>query len=95
MANHDRLHPLRPLQHGRIGTRYLDCIDGQIKFDEGKKSRFAAEECNLVPLDKDADDDASVEGRPIQEAGLARFLRAAQSGKPKEAGTIAEVQRAV
>lgn len=101
MANHDRLHPLRPLlknwvwEHGRIGTRYLDCIDGEIKFDEGRKSRFAAEEYIFVPLDKDADDDASVDGPPIQEAGLARFLRAAQLGKPEEAGSMAEVQRAV
>jgi hypothetical protein len=44
MDDHDRLHPLRPLlknwiwEHGRIGTRYLDCLDGAIKFDEGKKS---------------------------------------------------------
>jgi hypothetical protein len=100
MANHDRLHPLRPLlknwvwEHGRIGTRYLDCTDGEVKFDEGKKSRFAAEEYIYVPLDKDAGDDASPEGPAIQEAGLARFLRAAQLGKPEEAGTIAEVQRA-
>jgi hypothetical protein len=100
MTNHDKLHPLRPLlknwvwEHGRIGTRYLDCTDGEIKFDEGKKSRFAAEKYIYVPLDKDADDDASVEGPAIQEAGLARFLRAAQLGKPEEAGTIVEVQRA-
>ncbi len=100
MANHDRQHPLRPLlknwvwEHGRIGTRYLDCTDGEIKFDEGKKSRFAAEEYIYVPLDKDADDDASMEGPATQEAGLARFLRAAQLGKPEEAGTIVEVQRA-
>ena len=101
MANQDRLHPLRPFlknwiwEHGRIGTRYLDCTDGEIKFDEGKKSRFAAEEYIYVPLDKAADDDASVDGPAIQEAGLARFLKAVQSGKPEEAGTIAEVQRAV
>ncbi|MBB5496703.1 hypothetical protein [Paraburkholderia sp. MM5384-R2] len=101
MANQDRLHPLRPLlknwvwEHGRIGTRYLDCTDGEIKFDEGKKSRFAAEEYIHVPLDKNADDDAPVEGPAIQEAGLARFLRAAQLGRPEEAGTIVEVQRAV
>jgi len=101
MTTHDKLHPLRPLlknwiwEHGRIGTRYLDCTDGEIKFDEGKKSRFAAEEYIYVPLDKDADDDPSVEGPAIQEAGLARFLRAAQLGKPDEAGTLAEVQRAV
>ncbi|MCP3712931.1 hypothetical protein M3I54_39595 [Paraburkholderia sp. CNPSo 3274] len=101
MANQDRLHPLRPLlknwvwEHGRIGTRYLDYTDGEIKFDDGKKSRFAAEEYIYVPLDKDADDDAPVEGPAIQEAGLARFLRAAQLGRPEEAGTIVEVQRAV
>jgi hypothetical protein len=101
MANQDKLHPLRPFlknwiwEHGRIGTRYLDCTDGELRFDEGKKSRFAAEEYIYVPLDKDAVDDKSVEGPTIQEAGLARFLRAAQLGKPEEAGTIAEVQRAV
>ena len=101
MADHDRLHPLRPLlknwvwEHGRIGTRYLDCVDGEIKFDEGKKSHFAAEKYIYVPLDKDAEDDVSVDGPAIQEAGLARFLRAAQLGKPEEAGSVAEVQRAV
>jgi hypothetical protein len=101
MAEHDRLHPLRPLlknwiwEHGRIGTRYLDYIDGEIKFDEGKKSHFAAEKYVYVPLDKDAQDDASVEGPAIQDAGLARFLRAAQLGTPEEAGSVAEVQRAV
>lgn len=101
MTTHDRLHPLRPLlknwiwEHGRIGTRYLDCVNCGIKFDEGKKSRFADEEYIYVPLDKDAVDDASVEGPAIQEAGLARFLRAAQLGKPEEAGTVVEVQRAV
>jgi hypothetical protein len=101
MTNQERLHPLRPFlknwiwEHGRVGTRYLDCTDGEIKFDEGKKSRFAAEKYVYVALDKDAEDDASVEGPAIQEAGLARFLRAAQLGKPEEAGTIVEVQRAV
>lgn len=101
MTDHDPLHPLRPLlknwvwEHGRIGTRYLDCIDGEIKFDEGKKSRFAAEKYVYVPLEKDADEDASAAGPVIQEAGLARFLRAAQSGKPEDAGSVAEVQRAV
>ena len=101
MAEHDRLHPLRPLlknwvwEHGRIGTRYLDYVDGEIKFDEGKKSHFAAEKYIYVPLDKDAQDDASAEGPAIQDAGLARFLRAAQLGTPEEAGSVAEVQRAV
>ncbi|CAN7778088.1 hypothetical protein LJR034_008051 [Caballeronia sp. LjRoot34] len=101
MADHDRLHPLRPLlknwvwEHGRIGTRYLDCADGEIKFDEGKKSHFAAEKYIYVPLDKDAQDNVSAEGPAIQDAGLARFLRAAQLGTPEEAGSVAEVQRAV
>jgi hypothetical protein len=100
MADHERLHPLRPFlknwvwEHGRIGTRYLDCVDGGIKFDEGKKSHFAAEKYIYVPLEKDAVDDASVEGPAILEPGLARFLRAAQLGTPEEAGSVAEVQRA-
>jgi hypothetical protein len=101
MADHDRLHPLRPLlknwvwEHGRIGTRYLDCVDGAIKFDEGKKSHFAAEKYTYVPLGNDAHDEVSEEGPAIQQAGLARFLRAAQLGAPQEAGSAAEVQRAV
>lgn len=101
MADHDRLHPLRPFlknwiwEHGRIGTRYLDCLDGEIKFDEGKKSRFASEEYVYVPLNTDVGPDARADGPVIQEAGLARFLRAAQLGKPEEAGSVAEVQRAV
>jgi hypothetical protein len=102
MTDQERLHPLRPLlknwvwEHGRIGTRYLDCVDGEIKFDDGKKSRFAAEKYIYVPLAKDREaDDVSAEGPAIQEAALARFLRAAQLGKPEEAGSIAEVQRAV
>ncbi|EON14718.1 MULTISPECIES: hypothetical protein [Pandoraea] len=101
MATHDTLHPLRPFlknwvwEHGRIGTRYLDCVDGEIKFDEGKKSHFAAEDYVYVPLGENAVDDPSVDGPAIQEAGLARFLKAAQLGKPEEAGSVAEVQRAV
>lgn len=102
MTDQDRLHPLRPLlknwiwEHGRIGTRYLDYVDGEIKFDEGKKSRFAAEEYIYVPLDKEpVDNAASADGPAIQEAGLARFLRAAQLGTPEDAGSVAEVQRAV
>ncbi|MGA7813485.1 hypothetical protein [Caballeronia sp.] len=101
MAEHDTLHPLRPFlknwvwEHGRIGTRYLDCVDGEIKFDEGKKSHFAAEKYIYVPLDKDAKDDVSADGPAILDAGLARFLRAAQLGTPEEAGSVAEVQRAV
>ncbi|BCF93164.1 hypothetical protein [Paraburkholderia largidicola] len=101
MADQERLHPLRPLlknwiwEHGRVGTRYLDYVDGEIKFDEGKKSRFAAEKYIYVPLDKDSDDTVLAEGPAIQEAGLARFLRAAQLGTPDEAGSVAEIQRAV
>lgn len=101
MPDHDKPHPLRPFlknwiwEHGRIGTRYLDYADGEIKFDEGKKSHFAAEKYAYVPLGKEAQDDASKDGPAIQEAGLARFLRAAQLGTPEEAGSVAEVQRAV
>lgn len=101
MTERETLHPLRPFlknyvwEHGRIGTRYLDCTDGQVKFDEGKKSRFAAEPYIYVPLDRNANDDPGAAGPVIQEAGLARFLRAAQLGKPEEAGSAAEVQRAV
>ncbi len=100
MSDQESLHPLRPFlknwvwEHGRVGTRYLDCTDAQIKFDEGKKSHFAAEKYVYVPLDKDAADDVSAEGPAIHEAGLARFLRAAQLGTPEAAGSVAEVQRA-
>jgi hypothetical protein len=101
MADQEKLHPLRPFlknwiwEHGRVGTRYLDYVDGEIKFDEGKKSRFAAEKYIYVPLDKDGEDAVAAEGPAIQEAGLARFLRAAQLGTPDEAGSVAEIQRAV
>ena len=93
MTDRETLHPLRPLlknyvwEHGRIGTRYLDCSNGEIKFDDGKKSRFAAEKYIYVPLGKDAVDDPQIDGPSIQEAALARFLRAAQLGKPEEAGS--------
>jgi hypothetical protein len=117
MTDRETLHPLRPFlknyvwEHGRIGTRYLDCTNGEIKFDEGKKSRFAAEKYIYVPLGKEADkeankdadkhgnkdaaSDAQADGPVVHEAGLARFLRAAQLGTPTEAGSAAEVQRAV
>ena len=93
-------HPLRPLlknwvwEHGRVGTRYLDCRDGEIKFDDGKKSRFAADKIFYVSLAKDADAAAHAAGPAIHEAQLARFLHAAQQGKPEEAGPVADVQRA-
>jgi hypothetical protein len=101
MADHDTLHPLRPFlknyvwEHGRIGTRYLDCAAGEIKFDEGKKSRFAAEAYLYVPLGQEADAVPPAPGPAIQEAGLARFLHAAQLGAPAQAGSAAETQRAV
>jgi len=100
MTDAEAQHPLRPFlrnwvwEHGHVGTRYLDCIDGQIKFDDGKKARFAAEAIFHVSLRKDADDAAHVAGPAIRESALARFLRAAQLGHPEEAGPVADVQRA-
>ena len=99
MAEHEVMHPLRPFlrnwvwEHGQIGTRYLDCSDGEVKFDEGKKARFAAEKIFYVSLKTEADAQAS--GPATHEGGLARFLQAAQIGKPEEAGSVADVQRAV
>lgn len=100
MTNHETPHPLRPFlrnwvwERGHVGTRYLDCSDGQIKFDDGKKARFASEEIFYVSLRKDADAAAHHAGPAIHEGALARFLRAAQLGKPEEAGAVADVQRA-
>ena len=82
-------------EHGRVGTRFLDCRDGELGFDEGKKSRFACEPYIHVSLKKDADAAGHGSAPVVHEAGLARLLRAAQLGKPEEAGTPAEVQRAV
>ena len=50
---------------------------------------------SMCPSIRTLVDDASAEGPAIQDAGLARFLRAAQLGTPEEAGSVAEVQRAV
>jgi hypothetical protein len=100
MTEAEALHPLRPIlknwvwEHGHVGTRYLDCSDGQIKFDDGKKLRFAAEKIFNVPLGKDAGDAAHAAGPAINEGALARFLHAAQLGKPEAAGSAADVQRA-
>lgn len=100
MADPEALHPLRPLlknwvwEHGHIGTRYLDCIDGEVKFDDGRKARFAAEKIFYVSVAKDAGDAAHVAGPTLHEGQLARFLHAAQQGKPEEAGSVADVQRA-
>jgi hypothetical protein len=98
MAESELPHPLRPIlknwvwEHGRVGTRYLDCRDGEVKFDDGKKSRFAAERIFHVPLGADAA--SAVPMGAAHEGMLARFLRAAQLGKPGEAGPVADVQRA-
>ncbi len=93
-------HPLRPIlknwlwEHGHIGTRYLDCSTGELKFDEGKKAGFAADHPVYISLVKD--DTAALQSPPVvHEAALAKFLRAAQMGEPGEAGLPAEVQRAV
>ena len=100
MADSEATHPLRPFlrnwvwEHGHIGTRYLDCSNGEIKFDDGRKARFATEKIFHVSLGKDAADAARLAGPAIHEGGLARFLRAAQLGKPEEAGSAADVQRA-
>ena len=98
MSDAEVLHPLRPIlrnwvwEHGRVGTRYLDCHTGEVKFDDGKKSRFADEDVFYVPLDEDP---GATSGPAVHEGALARFLRAAQLGKPEDAGSVAEVQRAV
>jgi hypothetical protein len=93
-------HPLRPFlknwlwEHGHIGTRYLDCTSGELKFDEGKKTLFARDHAFYISLAKD-ETAASQLPAVIHEAALAKFLRAAQLGNPGEAGLPAEVQRAV
>lgn len=92
-------HPLRPFlknwlwEHGRIGTRYLPCADGAIGYDEGRKAQFASEPHVYVHLGRDAAD-ASRTGPAVHESGLARFLEAAQLGRPDDAGPPADVQRA-
>ena len=100
MTDHDTQHPLRPIlknwvwEHGQVGTRYLDCTDGQIKFDAGKKARFASEKIFYVSLDEESDAKTLADSPAIHEGFVARFLHAAQLGKPEEAGSVAEVQRA-
>src|SRR5882672_8062467 len=100
MADPEVLHPLRPFlknwvwEHGHIHTRYLDCRDGEVKADDGKKARFASEKIFYVSLSKDADDTTHATGAATQEGNLARFLSAAQLGQPEKAGSVADVQRA-
>ncbi len=100
MADTEYHHPLRPFlknwlwEHGRIGTRYLDCANGELKFDQGKKAGFAADQPVYISLNKE--DTALAQIQPQQqEAALAKFLRAVQLGSPAEAGSPAEVQRVV
>ena len=100
MAEAQALHALRPFlrnwvwEHGRVGTRYLDCITGEVRFDEGKKAHFASETHIYVSLLKDAGA-AAHDGPAVHEAGLARLVHAAQQGRPADAGSPAEIQRAV
>jgi len=79
-------------EHGRVGTRFLDCTSGEVKFDDGKHARFAKEEFIHVPLGERGDE---ADPPVVHQGALARFLRAAQLGKPEEAGPVADVQRAV
>jgi hypothetical protein len=100
MTKPEGLHALRPFlrnwvwEHGRVGTRYLDCASGEVRFDEGKKAHFASETHTYVSLLKEADPSAHA-GPVLHEGGLARLLHAAQQGRPAEAGSPAEIQRAV
>ena len=64
MSGPEVFHPLRAIlrnwvwEHGRVGTRSLDGRTGEVKFDDGKKSRFADEPIFYVPLDDAAAGDA-------------------------------------
>ena len=95
------LQPLRPFlknwvwEHGQVGTRYFHCADGVVAFDDGRKARFAADPVFYVSLKRDADDAAHQAGPVIHDGGLARFVHAAQFGKPEAAGSPADIQRAV
>ena len=80
MTDSEALHPLRPFlknwvwEHGHVGTRYLDCSDGAVKIDDGKKARFAAEKIFYVSLRKDADDAAHVAGPAIPRGSTCAVL---------------------
>jgi len=96
----EALHALRPFlrnwvwEHGRVGTRYLDCSNGELRFEAGKKAHFASETHIYVSLLKEPEPAASA-APVLHEGGLARLLHAAQQGRPADAGSPAEVQRAV
>lgn len=100
MAETQAFNALRPFlrnwvwERGRVGTRYLDCASGEVRFDEGKKAHFAGETHVYVSLLKEPDA-AAHEGPALHEASLARLLHAAQLGRPAEAGSPAEIARAV
>jgi hypothetical protein len=101
MSDHDHHPPLRPLlgnwlwERGRIGMRWLRCADGALGFDEGRKAQFADEVPIRVPLTADAASPEAVAWPAVHEPGLVRFLRAAQLGRAEDAGSPAEVARAV
>ena len=42
------------LRLGSTGTRYLDCRDGEITFDDGKKARFVADRIFYASLTQDS-----------------------------------------
>jgi hypothetical protein len=107
MTDHDLHSPLRPLlgnwlwERGRIGLRWLRCADGAIGFDEGRKAQFADEPPIRVPLTAQGPAGADTAGAAaapwpaVHEPGVVRFLRAAQLGRAEDAGSPAEVARAV
>jgi hypothetical protein len=101
MSDHDHHPPLRPLlgnwlwERGRIGMRWLRCADGALGFDEGRKAQFADEVPIRVPLTADAASPEATAWPAVHEPGLVRFLRAAQLGRAEDAGSPAEVARAV
>ena len=100
MTEAEYQHPLRPFlknwlwEHGRIGTRYLDCATGELKFDQGKKAGFAADRLIHVSMIRNETVISQVEPTN-QDPTLARFLRAAQLGDAAEAGLPAQIQHAV
>jgi hypothetical protein len=94
-------------ERGRIGLRWLRCADGALGFDEGRKAQFADEPPIRVPLTAEAAAGAgpattggaapaaAAPWPAVHESGIVRFLRAAQLGRAEDAGSPAEVARAV
>jgi len=87
MAKGEALHALRPFlrnwvwEHGRVGTRYLDCSTGEIRFDEGKKAHFASETHIYVSLVKDADP-AAHDGPALHEGRSGPIAARRAAGAP-------------